>query len=190
MNIKKTKKFNRVSKSTTGFAMLFAVLTASLLLTIGISIFNISFKELSISTNARESQIAFFAADSARECALYWDAKKGYFPSCIDDNPTCTESEPNDKYDDSIICNGSIVTIIKNPSNTTIATTTYRNDYENLKSFIKYSDSNLDPEADVDITKYFNSADNSITTTISARGHNVGVLGRRLERAIEQTSVR
>ncbi|MFA6430561.1 MAG: hypothetical protein WC229_01560 [Candidatus Paceibacterota bacterium] len=189
MNIKKYRKINMVLRSTKGFAMLFAVLTASLLLTIGISIFNISFKELSISTNARESQIAFFAADSARECALYWDAKKGYFPSCIDDKATCTESEPNDKYGNSIICNGSVVTIVKSPVNT-VATTTYKNDYGTLKPFIKYSDSSLDPEADVDITKYFNSADNSITTTISARGHNVGVLGRRLERAIEQTSVR
>ncbi len=74
MNIK-TKKQNKtfhVLKSTSGFAMLYAVLVSSLLLAIGISIFNISIKELNIATSERDSQLAFYASDSAIECADDW----------------------------------------------------------------------------------------------------------------------
>lgn len=60
-----------------GFALLFSVLVSSLLLTIGLSIFSITLKELSISTSARQSIYAFFAADSGREEMLYRDLKLG-----------------------------------------------------------------------------------------------------------------
>jgi len=56
-----------------GFTMLFAVLMASVLLAVGVSIFNISLKELKISSAVRESNLAFYTADSGRECAIYWD---------------------------------------------------------------------------------------------------------------------
>lgn len=57
-----------------GFALLFSVLIASLLLTIGLSIFNIALKELAISTATQRSIHAFYAADSGRECIIYWSA--------------------------------------------------------------------------------------------------------------------
>ena len=57
--------------------MLFAVLVSSLLLTIGLSIFSISLKELAISTASRQSIHAFYAADSGLEYAKYHDLKAG-----------------------------------------------------------------------------------------------------------------
>jgi hypothetical protein len=60
-----------------GFALLFSVLISSLLLTIGLSIFNIALKELAISTASRQSIHAFYAADSGREYAKYLDTKVG-----------------------------------------------------------------------------------------------------------------
>jgi Tfp pilus assembly protein PilX len=69
MKIKITKKEDR------GFALLFSVLIASLLLTIGLSIFSIALKELAISTATRQSIHAFYAADSGREYARYQDLK-------------------------------------------------------------------------------------------------------------------
>lgn len=63
------------SRKESGFAMLFAVLTSSVLLSIGLSIFNLTLKELALSSSGRESQAAFYAADSGVECALYWDIK-------------------------------------------------------------------------------------------------------------------
>ncbi len=56
-----------------GFAMLFAVLVSSIILAIGLSIFNLTIKELTLSSSGRESQVAFYAADTGAECALYWN---------------------------------------------------------------------------------------------------------------------
>lgn len=58
-----------------GFTLFYAVLTSSLLLAIGLAIFNITFKELVLSSGARESSNAFYAADTGLECALYWDLR-------------------------------------------------------------------------------------------------------------------
>ncbi len=55
--------------------MLFAVLVSSVLLSIGLSIFNLTLKELTLSSSGRESQFSFYAADTGVECALYWDFK-------------------------------------------------------------------------------------------------------------------
>ena len=58
-----------------GFTLFIAVLIGSLMLAIGFSIFNLSFKELLLSASSRDSQIAFYAADTGLECALYHDQK-------------------------------------------------------------------------------------------------------------------
>jgi Tfp pilus assembly protein PilX len=70
MNIKFFKKNKK------GFALLFSVLVSSLLLTIGLSIFNIALKELAISRASRQSIYAFYAADSGREYVLYRDTQE------------------------------------------------------------------------------------------------------------------
>lgn len=72
------------------------MLIGSLLLAIGIAIFNISIKELSLSTTGRESQFAFYAADTGVECALYWDIRGGAFATSTASNPP-TEG---------VMCNG------------------------------------------------------------------------------------
>jgi hypothetical protein len=81
MKAKTRKKENKGCpaklKRSGGFALLFSVLVSSLLLTIGLSILNISLKELSISTASKQSIYAYYAADSGRENALYIDLKEG-----------------------------------------------------------------------------------------------------------------
>ncbi len=64
---------------TKGFTLLLAVLITSIILgiSVGLSVFII--RELKISAIGRESQKAFFAADSGVECALYWDLKQRAF---------------------------------------------------------------------------------------------------------------
>src|SRR6185503_12307738 len=42
-------------------------------------IFSIAQKELILSSVGRDSQYAFYAADTAAECALYWDMRHSYF---------------------------------------------------------------------------------------------------------------
>ncbi len=58
-----------------GFTIFFATLVASLALAIGLAIYDITVRQLDLSTNSIQSQYAIFAADSGAECALYWDAK-------------------------------------------------------------------------------------------------------------------
>ena len=59
--------------SKKGFAMLFTVLIVSIILSIAIGISNVTFKQNLLSSIAKDSQIAFFAADSGIECGLVND---------------------------------------------------------------------------------------------------------------------
>ena len=61
-----------------GIALLFVVLLTSVLLMVAIGISNIAYKELIFSAEARDSDLAFFSADTGVECALYLD-KTGIF---------------------------------------------------------------------------------------------------------------
>jgi len=183
---KRIKKNNLIIKSTNGFAILFAVLTASLLMSIGISIFGISIKELSLSTASKDSQIAFYAADSARECAQYWDTKVGAFKTYIDghestNNPSIT----------SIVCNGNTIDISSQQG--TYPTYSFSLPPQGTISpaFFNYSSitspNTLSPEAGLTIIKKYVTAGNYIDTIISAYGHNVSInAGRRIERGVRQ----
>jgi len=75
----KIKSFSHKSDRQRGFTLLLAALTASIVLSLGASIFLIAQKELTLSSLGRDSQYAFYAADQAAECALYWDARWNYF---------------------------------------------------------------------------------------------------------------
>lgn len=82
-----------VSSSRAGFAVLFAALVGALALAIGLAVFNITVRELILSSQARESQAAFYSADAGMECGLYWDRQHaglsaspfGDFSDIIDD---------------------------------------------------------------------------------------------------------
>lgn len=68
-----------IKNTTQGFTLFISILVGSLMLSIGFSIFNLTFKELLLSASARDSQIAFYAADTGLECALYYDQKENVF---------------------------------------------------------------------------------------------------------------
>ena len=53
--------------------MIFAVLVSSLALAIGLAMFDLVIRELQVSSTVEQSQYAIYAADTAAECALYWD---------------------------------------------------------------------------------------------------------------------
>lgn len=60
-------------KKNRGFTLIIAILTASIILAIGISILQITLKEFILSSTVRDSLMAFYAADAGVECAHYWD---------------------------------------------------------------------------------------------------------------------
>lgn len=69
-----------------GFTLFIAVLISSLLLAVGLAIFNITLKELILSSTIRDSQFAFYAADGGTECALYWDRQQNAFSTSSPEN--------------------------------------------------------------------------------------------------------
>lgn len=69
----------RPLKEQRGFVLLIAVLVASLMLVLASSMFNLVQKEIILSSLGRDSQYAFYTADSALECALYWDFQQQAF---------------------------------------------------------------------------------------------------------------
>lgn len=72
---KRWSLFTMHSKLSTnkGFTLLFAVLVSVLVLAVGASIISIALKQVVLSGAGRESQFAFYAANTGLECALYWD---------------------------------------------------------------------------------------------------------------------
>ena len=63
-----------------GFAMLFTVLLVSLILSIAISISNLTLKQAILSGLAKDSGIAFYQADAAVECGLQQSISLDKFP--------------------------------------------------------------------------------------------------------------
>lgn len=74
-----------------GFTLLLAALVASIVLALGAAIYSIAQKQVLLSSLGRDSQFAFYAADTAAECALYWDFRFEYFATSTPSgaNPTC-----------------------------------------------------------------------------------------------------
>ena len=66
-------------KRSGGFVILFTVIIAVIVLAIALGVSNVAVKEALLSAPAKEGQIAFFAADTGLECALYWDIQQDSF---------------------------------------------------------------------------------------------------------------
>ncbi len=56
-----------------GFTLFVAVVIMGVLLLVATGIISLAFKQSLISYAGRESQVAFYAADTGMECAVYWD---------------------------------------------------------------------------------------------------------------------
>ncbi|OGI95346.1 hypothetical protein A2917_02155 [Candidatus Nomurabacteria bacterium RIFCSPLOWO2_01_FULL_42_17] len=73
-----------------GFVILFAVTLSAIFLAIALGISNIALKEVKFGTSARDTNDAFFAADTGAECAQYYDRTPGppnNYPNAFSDNP-------------------------------------------------------------------------------------------------------
>ncbi len=94
---RQSNRLGRRRAANSGFTLLLAALVSSIVLAVGAAIFGIAQKQVLLSAIGRDSQFAFYAADTAAECALYWDFRCNYFASstdlinasCNNPNPTC-----------------------------------------------------------------------------------------------------
>lgn len=62
-----------------GFTLIIAVVLTSVLLSIGLTLLDVTFKQIRLASAATQSTNAFYAADAALECALYADQQQGAF---------------------------------------------------------------------------------------------------------------
>ncbi len=160
--MKYTRSYIRTKRKQAqrGFTLLLAVLISSILLALGSAIFNIVSKEIILSSSGRESQFAFYAADTGIECALYWDGLQKLATSTASSN---------------IACGGAAVQSFQNifDAPTGTWTTTF---------FFFMGPTAANPCATVTVAKRYGPA----STVISSQGYNTCVDTNpvRLERAI------
>jgi len=68
-----------IKKTQSGFALLIAVIFMSVMLTFGLALGSLGYKQQVLASSSIEAQYAFYAADSALECVLYVDQQLGAF---------------------------------------------------------------------------------------------------------------
>jgi hypothetical protein len=147
---------------------------------IGTSIFNISLKELMLSTSGRDSQLAFNAADTGLECALYWDFNYQLFATS-----THSGASPSNIFcaDQDITANSYWVW--KNPP-------TNDNQAETIFGFNIFSDNPNRQDCTIVSVKKVQipgPPTNPFATTIESRGYNTCDINnlRRVERGLRMT---
>lgn len=96
----------KVIKKNNGFVLLYAVTLAAIFLSLALGVGAIALKENLFSTSAKNTNNAFFAADSGVECALYYD-KSGGSGSAFIDQATISP----------ILCNNNSVAVTESPTN-------------------------------------------------------------------------
>lgn len=157
-----------------GFTLFVAIVVMGTLLLIAAGIASLAVRQALISASGRESQLAFYAADTGIECALYWDVQN---PAGFSAFSTSSPTSP-------IICNnksmnfspvvdgatGSGITTIKfdyTPTDPYCVTVTIRKEY----------------------VPFPTTPTSVIKTTIESKGYNTCDLSnpRRVERAVRAT---
>ena len=62
-----------------GITLLIAVILSTVVLTVAIALLDVTYKQVVLASSATESDFAFYAADTAMECALYYDQQQASF---------------------------------------------------------------------------------------------------------------
>lgn len=162
------KVINHKIKKDGGYAILFAVVVVGIISMITIGLSNAAYKQMVLSSVARDSTTAFYQADIASECALYAD----YDDKLLDNNKS-----QGTEY--SVTCADNILKYYHSDSTTTdgITTSIYKlepqNETDNKKCFR------------INVTKTESTI--GIATKVQAFGYNIckKANARTVERAIE-----
>ncbi|MDB5266609.1 MAG: seg [Parcubacteria group bacterium] len=117
-----------------GITLLIAIIITGTLLLVALGIANISRKESILTSSARSSQLAFYAADTGVECALFWDVKNptGYsaFATTTTTTISCNQTPQNLTNPNPAVVGGNPsgvstfgLTFLPNPYCTTVVVT-------------------------------------------------------------------
>lgn len=95
-----------------GFTLLIALVLTSVVLAVGVALLDIAYKQILLASSARQSQYAFYNADSALECTLYYDQKISAFYY-------------NESQNIPLICDGRAVTNYAESQTSSVRTTVF-----------------------------------------------------------------
>jgi Tfp pilus assembly protein PilV len=101
-----------------GFTLLVAIIFSSVILSVGLALTDIAYKQVILAQAAQQSQYAFYNADSAMECALEQDQVYHMFDYATE--PTGNFTNPSDPA-----CEGVSVTFTGNPVSGSSRITTF-----------------------------------------------------------------
>lgn len=155
-------QFSNRARAQRGFTLLLAALVGSVVLALGSAVFSIAMKQVTLSSIGKNSQFAFYAADTAAECALFWDFRS--------DIPThkyffATSSGPDLNPLTSITCDQQAAPVTVEPGAMPIAaTTTFRYDITGSGGKLYC--------AKVSVAKVRNSGSSGINTVIYSNGYS------------------
>jgi len=163
------KIIKKINKEERGVTLYIAIVVTSALLLVSFAIADTTLKQAALASINRDSHIAFFAADTGIECALYWDLKNASGGSAF------STSSPS-----TISCNGDS----SNVNNQNIHPVLNLNQNFSGTSTFQI---NFLPEtycAKVSVGKFYNGG--TLNTTIESKGYNSCDSNnpRRVERAV------
>lgn len=133
-----------------GFTLLIALIFMSVMLSFGLALGSLGYKQQVLASNAIESQYAFYVADTALECALFADQQQGIFAyASYDGNPK------------SMTCDGNTVAVVQAAPTASLLISTVRIPLD--------SDTRC---ADVTVYKY-STPQSGLTTFLFSQGYDV-----------------
>lgn len=86
------KKIVKNKTKERGFVLLYSILVSGIILSVGLSLGNILYKQVLLSSVAKSSIFAYYAADSGRECVGFWNERRAFNPENAGQNIICGES--------------------------------------------------------------------------------------------------
>jgi hypothetical protein len=164
-----------------GMTLFIAIVIMGVLLFISFAVVNITIKGTLFASSGKDSQFAFYAADSGIECAVYWDSKFDKFATSTAGTITCA-GLPVSTGD--VIFNGLVAT-------STLARIGGGTDANQTSTFgMRFNLVGSNPInscAIVTVWKHYEGSPLVLKTRIKSRGYNTCDTSnpRRVERGVE-----
>lgn len=174
IKINMTYNTTHIAHRKKGVSLIIALIMMTLLLSLSFSISGIILRQLRITNASTNSQLSFYAADSALECTLYWDTTTdgtvgGSVPGAEIFGPTTVYNASNNPIKCGTDNTGSPVGFSKEVDNTDPA-----NERTTTRFYIGYGPKAC-AQVEVEKTLY--------RTKISTNGYNVGINGNGCDTA-------
>jgi len=176
----------RRKKDNQGFTLLFSILVSVLVLSIGASIISTALRQNILSGTGRESQHAFYAANTGIECAMYWDLNSPEFGAQRFVFPFTGSQRTQNGLNSSAPVNcggGNIVTGSGFPTSQsftkpwTVTENGGNGNKENVTTFRIAINNNVNSRvnkvlycSEVTVRKTYNSSTSKLTTLITSQG--------------------